>query len=112
MRFLLDTQIFMGIIEQNTDKFPIRIRNMIADPANGFYVSVASLWEISIKFRLGKLPLPFGIDRLPDAVRDAGLQLWQSTNTMPLPKSYRNQPRGTHLTGCYWRNAWWKACGW
>jgi PIN domain nuclease of toxin-antitoxin system len=73
MRLLLDTQILMGMIEQNTDKFRLRVRRIIADPANDFYVSVASLWEISIKFRLGKLPLPFGLDSLPNAIRDLGI---------------------------------------
>jgi PIN domain nuclease of toxin-antitoxin system len=75
MRFLLDTQILMGIIEQNTDKFQPLVRRIIGNPANEFLVSVASIWEIAIKFRLGKLPLPVGLDALPDAIRDVGMMI-------------------------------------
>lgn len=30
----------------------------LRDPANQVYLSVVSVWEASIKYRLGKLPLP------------------------------------------------------
>ena len=81
MRLLLDTQILMKIIEQNTNKLPLRIRQIVADPANEFHVSVASLWEIAIKFRLGKLPLPVGLEALPNAIRDVGIMIMPINET-------------------------------
>ncbi|MGP6158900.1 MAG: type II toxin-antitoxin system VapC family toxin, partial [Vulcanimicrobiaceae bacterium] len=40
-----------------------------------FYVSVASLWEIAIKWRLGKLELSAGLESLPPMLTSAGLGL-------------------------------------
>ncbi len=75
MRLLLDTHILLGFLDNETDKFPAAIRNLIADKENNFYVSVASLWEAAIKFRLGKLPLRRGPETIPGAVRDMGFEL-------------------------------------
>jgi len=36
------------------------------------FVSAASLWEVAIKFKLGKLP--FGPDRLLDAARSGSIR--------------------------------------
>ena len=35
-----------------------RAREAFADPANEAFLSAASAWEIAVKHRLGKLPLP------------------------------------------------------
>lgn len=57
MRVLLDTHVWLW---WNTD--PERIgtaaRRQIADSRNEVFLSAASVWEMSIKRRLGKLPLP------------------------------------------------------
>ena len=34
------------------------MREAIQDPANQVYLSVVSIWEVIVKHRLGKLPLP------------------------------------------------------
>ncbi len=58
MELLLDTHIFLWFL--NADKqLPQVIRDQIRDPQNNVYLSVVSLWEIIIKNRLGKLPLPY-----------------------------------------------------
>ncbi len=75
MRLLLDTHILLGFLDNETDKFPAAIRDLIADPESRFFVSVASLWEAAIKFRLGKLPLRRGPESMPGAVRDLGFEL-------------------------------------
>jgi PIN domain nuclease of toxin-antitoxin system len=57
MELLLDTHIFLWFL--NADKqLPQVVKDQIRDPQNNVYLSVASLWEIIIKNRLGKLPLP------------------------------------------------------
>jgi PIN domain nuclease of toxin-antitoxin system len=39
-------------------RLPILFRDAIKEPNNELFLSVASLWEIIIKYNLGKLPLP------------------------------------------------------
>ncbi len=75
MRLLLDTHILLGFLDNETGKFPAAIRSLIANPESRFCVSVASLWEAAIKFRLGKLPLRRGPESMPGAIRDLGFEL-------------------------------------
>ncbi|CAN2041466.1 Type II toxin-antitoxin system VapC family toxin [Candidatus Magnetomoraceae bacterium gMMP-15] len=58
MKFLLDTHIFLWFItgdKRLSEKFQTEIRSQ----DNEVYLSVISLWEIIVKYKLGKLPLPF-----------------------------------------------------
>ncbi len=55
MKYLLDTQIAIWSMEDHPNiKGPIR--DILENPINTLYVSLISLIEISIKFKLGKLP--------------------------------------------------------
>jgi PIN domain nuclease of toxin-antitoxin system len=57
MRLLLDTQIFLWYISGNSQLSDGWLA-ILRDPANQVYLSVVSVWEASIKYHLGKLPLP------------------------------------------------------
>ncbi|MDQ3711595.1 MAG: type II toxin-antitoxin system VapC family toxin [Acidobacteriota bacterium] len=57
MKLLLDTHIFLWFISADS-RLPILFRDEIREPNNKIFLSVASLWEIIIKYNLGKLPLP------------------------------------------------------
>ncbi len=57
MRLLLDSQILVAIAHDQAASMPV-IQAQLQSPMNQVFVSVASLWEIAIKFRLGKLQLP------------------------------------------------------
>jgi PIN domain nuclease of toxin-antitoxin system len=57
MNLLLDTHIFLWFISGNP-QLPSHWQSQIQDPANRVYLSVASVWEATIKYQLGKLPLP------------------------------------------------------
>lgn len=57
MKFLLDTHVFLWFIGGNA-KLPTEWRDTIRQPQHEVYLSVVSLWEAIIKYRLGKLPLP------------------------------------------------------
>lgn len=61
MRFIIDTHILIWFLEGNKLLSKSR-RQIIADPNNDVFVSIASLWEIAIKISIGKLTLvkPFG----------------------------------------------------
>lgn len=55
MRFLLDTHTLLWWLFDDP-KLSGSVREIVADPENEIYVSSASAWEISTKYRLGKLP--------------------------------------------------------
>ena len=55
MNLLLDTQIALWWF--NKDRLLAGAAAAIADPYNLVYVSVASIWEISIKHTMGKLTI-------------------------------------------------------
>ena len=57
MNLLLDTHIFLWFISGDS-RLPLLFRDAIRDSNNETFLSVASLWEIIIKYKLGKLPLP------------------------------------------------------
>jgi PIN domain nuclease of toxin-antitoxin system len=40
------------------DRLPIAVRDLVADPRNRMVVSVATMWELTIKALTGKLRLP------------------------------------------------------
>ena len=61
MRLLLDTCTFLWIVGGSSE-LSSRARAAFADPANDTFLSAASAWEIAVKHRLGRLPLPAAPD--------------------------------------------------
>ena len=57
MRLLLDTHVFLWYITADA-RLPASFQAAIQDPANAVFLSVVSVWEAVIKYKLGKLPLP------------------------------------------------------
>jgi PIN domain nuclease of toxin-antitoxin system len=57
MRILLDTHIFLWFISGDL-QLSLDLRDSIQDSDNEVYLSVVSVWEILVKYQLGKLPLP------------------------------------------------------
>ena len=62
MRCLLDTCTFLWIIAGAKALSPTA-KEIFANPANEVLLSVVSVWELSVKHALGKLPLPSAIER-------------------------------------------------
>lgn len=54
MQLLLDTHAFLWWLLGDTALPPVA-RDAIADPGNEVFLSAASAWEITTKFRIGKL---------------------------------------------------------
>jgi PIN domain nuclease of toxin-antitoxin system len=75
MTFLLDTHILIWSLFE-PKKLKKNARSAIMDPANVISVSAVSLWEISLKYSIGKLDLQ-GIvpDEIPDAIRQSGFSI-------------------------------------
>ena len=57
MNILLDTHTFLWWIT-DMPKLSQTARELISDGHNTIYWSAASSWEVSIKYALGRLPLP------------------------------------------------------
>lgn len=57
MKLLLDTHIFLWFISGD-QKLPIHLQNSIRDLNNDVYLSCISVWEATVKYQLGKLPVP------------------------------------------------------
>ena len=75
MKFLLDTQIFIWW-DSEPEKLPARISALFEDPSLTFVLSIASVWEIAIKIRIGKLALsqPFA-DLIPAQIAENEIEL-------------------------------------
>lgn len=57
MKILLDTHTFLWFIAGDA-QLDAYARQLIEDPDNERYLSVASIWEITIKSSLGRLTVP------------------------------------------------------
>jgi len=62
VRCLLDTCTFLWIIA-GAKELSLAAKEIFANPANEVLLSAVSVWELSVKHALGKLPLPRAIDR-------------------------------------------------
>ena len=57
MRILLDTCTFLWIITDDS-KLSSKAKGLFVAAENEVYLSVVSTWEIAVKHKLGRLPLP------------------------------------------------------
>lgn len=75
MRLLLDTHALIWLASQD-DKLSDKAKELILDIENELFLSVASIWEMSIKASLGKLILQQPIAQIiSEQVQSNGLQL-------------------------------------
>lgn len=66
MRVLIDTHAFLWFVKASPEISPAAL-TIMRDPAVDLLISVASLWELSIKTATGKLVIDGGFERvLPD----------------------------------------------
>ena len=72
MKLLLDTHALLWWLADDEQLGP-RARDLIGDPGNDVLASVASLWEIAVKVRAGKLDA--GVAEIADAVQRDGFVL-------------------------------------
>ncbi len=70
MRLLLDTHSFLWYITNNP-KLPRFAYDAIRDKSNEAFLSVVSAWEVFVKYKIGKLPLPTPADEYIESRRTA-----------------------------------------
>ena len=75
MRLLLDTHVLLGLIERRMAGLPTGVQALLRDPDNEHHLSAASLWEIAIKSRLGKLRLRPSLNALPALLDSLGIAI-------------------------------------
>lgn len=71
MRLLLDTHVWLWMVT-SPERLSHEAAEVLRDERNELLLSAASVWEMAIKYRLGKLPLPEPPSRWvpPRLVRD------------------------------------------
>lgn len=74
MNLLLDTHVALWAITDSPRLAP-KARDLIANPANTVWVSVASLWEITIKHSLRRGDMPISGARAKAWFEQSGYQL-------------------------------------
>jgi len=77
--YLVDTHIFLWA-SLSSEKLSARAKKVMADNQSTLHISVASLWEISIKKGLGKIRLPVSLREFVDrSVAELGLSILNTT---------------------------------
>jgi PIN domain nuclease of toxin-antitoxin system len=74
MRLLLDTQIALWGLTNDRRLTP-KAQKLILEPENDVFISVASLWEIGIKFQLARGDMPVSGSRAYELFLAAGYQI-------------------------------------
>jgi len=75
LNLLLDTNVLVAVARKRSDDLGAAIRTALADSKNAFFVSAASLWEIAIKTRLGKLDPELPLEELAGYFEALGMAM-------------------------------------
>src|SRR5690606_12860290 len=71
MNLLLDTHVALWAIA-DSPQLPTKARELIAAPRSTIWVSAASVWEIAIKYSLGRGSMPISGDEAMRYFQEAG----------------------------------------
>ena len=95
MRALLDTHAFLWWTIDDR-RVSARVRGLLLDPGNEFFLSAASAWEIILKAQVGKLELPAQPARFIEeqlvlnAVADLPVTVRHALHVISLPLHHRD----------------------
>jgi PIN domain nuclease of toxin-antitoxin system len=78
MAFLLDTHAFLWFISGD-DQLPTTVKSKIINIRESCFLSVASLWKITIKQKIGKLTLGISLEELFDFADRNQIEILQIT---------------------------------
>jgi PIN domain nuclease of toxin-antitoxin system len=82
MKLLLDTQVWLWMAEA-PDRLSPAVRRLVSPTGNQCFLSAVTVWEIAIKYRIGKLRLP----AIPAVVVP---QWMERSDVLPLPILHRH----------------------
>jgi len=95
VKVLLDTQTWLWL-QDRVGRFSYPTLEILQDPETDRILSMASVWEVSLKFALGKLRLPEAPDRyVPDRLalsmtRILPIELRHALHVAQLPPHHRD----------------------
>lgn len=75
MGLLLDTHFAIAFLRKTFAAHFPQVHRVLSGRGDVVYVSVASLWEIAIKHRLGKLEIDMPLEHMPDSLNATGLTI-------------------------------------
>lgn len=78
MNLILDTHIAIWFVT-DSDQLPESEKHLIEKPGNRCFVSMATLWEMGIKYSLGKLYLKTDLKKIFELFTDSGYILMPIT---------------------------------
>jgi PIN domain nuclease of toxin-antitoxin system len=82
MQLLLDTQVWLWMTEA-PDRLSPTVRRLVSPTDNQCFLSAVTVWEIAIKYRIGKLRLP----GIPATVIPPAME---RTDVLPLPVLHKH----------------------
>ena len=75
MNYLLDTHTLLWNLI-STKKLSTQVKKIISNPQLSIFISTVSLWEISLKYRIGKLELEGkNPEEIPGAIKSSGFNI-------------------------------------
>jgi len=95
VKYMLDTHTLLWAIG-NTKGLSKTVIETLRNPDNDILVSAVSLWEISIKYNIGKLEIDFNIEKIPEYCKKMGFDLIpldpiDALNSLKLPQKKKSQ---------------------
>ena len=74
MNLLLDTHTYIWF-SANKPELSSTVKRLVEDSENTSYISIASLWEMSIKISLGKLVIDKGFKEVIKDLSESGIEI-------------------------------------
>lgn len=74
MNLLVDTHAVIWFITDSPN-LPVAVRKIIEEKENNCYVSLASFWEMGIKYSLDRLELNAGLEVIFQIIEESGFEL-------------------------------------
>lgn len=74
MDLLIDTHAIIWFITDN-NKLPVNTKKLIENNDNNCYVSLATYWEVGIKYSLGRLDLNTDLESIFKIIEDTGFEI-------------------------------------
>lgn len=78
MNLLWDTHAVIWYIT-NDPQLPMSIRNRIESPSYTNFVSLASYWELSIKYSIGRLEFKYSLEKVFEIIGESGFEILEIT---------------------------------
>jgi PIN domain nuclease of toxin-antitoxin system len=75
MKLLIDTYFVILLADDRIEQSPRSNRDIILHQSSEIFVSVASLWEVEIKSRIGKLPLSNSVRNWAGMLENTGVRI-------------------------------------